>query len=464
MRCPLPLFVTEDNLSLAVDLYELTMAAAYFHEGLDCEATFELFVRKLPPRRGFLVVAGLEQALHYLSTLHFTDDAIAFLRRHPSFAHVPGDFFEFLSTLRFRGTVHAMPEGTVAFAEEPLLRVTAPIIQAQIVETYLLSTIMVQTLIASKAARVVLAAGGRPVVDFGSRRAHGPQAGLLAARAAYIGGCIGTSNVLAARELKIPAIGTAAHSWTLAHDSEEEAFAAYCRTFPRDAVLLIDTYDTLEGARRAVRFKTALSGVRLDSGDLVALSRKVRQILDAAGLRSVRIIASGDLDEDKIARIVAANAPIDAFGVGTEMVTSRDEPVLPAVYKLVQIRQGGRVIPKAKWSEEKASYPLAKQVFRTWHPTTTREHNTPGAERSSREFCRDIIAAAEEALEGDPLLVEVMRDGQLTSTLPEVAAIRERAQVQIAALPAEVRRLENPAPYAVTYSARLLQARENLRP
>jgi nicotinate phosphoribosyltransferase len=260
----------------------------------------------------------------------------AFLRRLPVFAHLPDDFFRFLSGFRFEGDVWGVPEGTLVFANEPILQVRAPLPQAQLVETFLLSLIHFQTLVATKASRVVEAACGREVIDFGTRRAHGPEAGVIAARASFIGGCIGTSNVCAAKEFGIPVFGTAAHSWTLAFDSEQEAFADYHATFPDSTILLVDTYDTLQGIRNALPLGKALKGVRLDSGDLLGSSREVRRILDDAGLTETKILASGDLNEYKVRALVEASAPIDLFGVGTEMVTSKDQPSLGAVYKLVE--------------------------------------------------------------------------------------------------------------------------------
>ena len=445
-REPLSLFVSDDTLALATDLYQLTMAAGYHRERLEMEAAFELFVRRLPPTRGFLLAAGLEQALHYLSHLRFDERSIEYLRGLDTFAQVRPEFFDYLRRFRFTGSVRAIPEGTVVFAEEPLLQVTAPIIEAQIVETWLISTMTYQTVVATKAARIVGAAAGRRVVDFGSRRAPGPQAGVLAARAAFIGGCEGTSNVLAARELGIPPVGTAAHSWTMVHASEEEAFRRYCETFPGNAILLIDTYDTLVGAQRAARFGNLIKGVRLDSGDLVALACRVREILDAAGLQHVRIVASGDLNEHKLADITRRNAPVDAFGVGTEMVTSRDEPALPCVYKLVQTREGDTVTPRFKLSPDKASYPYAKQVLRS------------GGDR----FSGDVIDIADSDLDGEPLLVEVMEEGRLCRELPDIQDIQARAREQVASLPEGVRRIENPDAYRVRYSQRLERVKDEL--
>src|SRR5215470_2653697 len=289
------------SIGLSTDLYELTMAAAYFEEGINERAVFELSVRHLPPPRRYLIVAGLEQAVEYLSALRFTGSDIDYLRRLPAFERVSGEFFDYLREMRFTGDVWAMPEGTAAFAVEPLLRVEAPIIEAQIIETYLLSVINFETLIATKAARMVTAAAGRGIVDFGTRRAHGAEAGLLAARAAFIGGCVGTSNVEAGSLFGIPVFGTVAHSFIMAFDDESSAFRAFLDVFPENATLLLDTYDTISSARMLTReFGHLVQSVRLDSGDLLELSKRVRRIFDQGGMKATRIIASGDLNEYKI--------------------------------------------------------------------------------------------------------------------------------------------------------------------
>lgn len=427
---------------LATDLYQLTMAAAYHAHGRNEPASFELFVRRLPPERSYLVVAGLEQALDYLRTLRFSVDEIAYLRSLPIFAHVAAEFFDYLRDLRFTGDVWAMPEGTIAFAGEPLLRVTAPLIEAQLVETFLLATINFQTLIATKAARIVAAAEGRGVIEFGARRCHGFDAAIYAARAAFIGGCIGTSNVAAGRRFKIPVYGTAAHSFVMAFDREQEAFRAYQQIFPDSTTLLLDTYDTVNAARLATEFGPALRGVRLDSGDLATLAKQVRQILDEAGMQQTKITASGDLDESKITELLAAQAPIDLFGVGTELSTSRDAPALGGVYKLVEITAGGRTIPKMKLSQDKATFPYRKQVWRATAPDSS--------------FAGDLIARADDAdLPGEPLLVPVLSAGANRSPLPNLQEAQTRARGQIAHLPARYKTLREAASYPVTHTAEL---------
>ncbi|MBI1896315.1 MAG: nicotinate phosphoribosyltransferase [Acidobacteria bacterium] len=351
--------------ALITDLYELTMAAGYFEAGKTQErATFELFVRKVPENRPFLIAAGLEQAVDYLLQLRFEEEEIAYLRRSAPLRGVPEAFWDYLRGFRFSGDVFAMPEGTPFFAGEPVLVVRAPLIEAQIPETYLLATIAFQSMVASKAVRVVECAAGRAVIEFGTRRAHSPEAGVLAGRAAYIAGCAGTSNVEAGYRFGIPIYGTAAHSWVQAFPSERKSFEALQSLLGEGTVYLIDTYDTIEGARQAAALGRPLWGVRLDSGDVVGLSREARKILDAAGLKDAKIMVSGDLNEQKVCEIVRAGAPVDAFGVGTELATSADAPNLAAVYKLAEIDVLGIKRYTWKFSPEKTTLPGAKQVFR----------------------------------------------------------------------------------------------------
>ena len=441
---------------LLTDLYELTMAAAYFQDQFRTIASFELFVRKLPHNRGYLLAAGLEQALEFLHNLHFHVDEIDYLRRHPMFAHVPPAFFDYLASFRFTGEVWAVPEGTPVFPDEPLLRVTAPIIEAQIVETYLLSTITFQTLIATKAARLVEASQGRDVVDFGARRAHGPEAGLLAARAAYIGGCQGTSNVEAGLRFGVPTFGTVAHSFIMAHQSEEQAFREFAQLFPENVILIIDTYDTLRAVDKLIRMGICPKGVRLDSGNLADLAKEVRSRLDAAGWQDSQIYVSGDLDEFSISRILAQGAPVNVFAVGTSLVTSRDQPSLGGVYKLVEVHeeQAGtsRQLARftAKFSEDKFTYPGAKQVFRF--------------QDKGGEYRRDVLACADETYaEAEPLLELVMRDGRPVAPSPALEAIRERVRCQLPRLHASVRELSDPEPYPVRVSDRLKNLLQRVR-
>jgi nicotinate phosphoribosyltransferase len=350
---------------LHTDLYELTMAAGYFGSGKAGErAVFELFVRKLPPNRDLLIAAGLQQAVEYLLELRFTGEQIDYLRTVPQLERAESGFWEYLRAFRFTGDVFAMREGTPFFAGEPVLTVSAPLIEAQLPETYLLATIAFQSMIASKAMRVARAAKGRGVVEFGARRAHSPEAGVLAARAAYIGGCIGTSNVEAGFRFRIPVFGTSAHSWVQSFPSEDAAFRALQELLQERTVYLIDTYDTVQGARKVVQLGPPFWGVRLDSGNLAALSKSVRQILDHAGFGDAKIMATSDLNEYRIEELLADDARIDVFGVGTELATSADAPSLGAVYKLVELDVSGIKRYTAKYSPEKQTLPGAKQVFR----------------------------------------------------------------------------------------------------
>jgi nicotinate phosphoribosyltransferase len=442
-----------NNRALLTDLYELTMAAAYFEHRVPLRATFELFVRQLPPERPYLVAAGLDSALGYLENLRFTEDDVTFLRGLSSLQAVSDGFFDYLRQFRFTGDVHAVPEGTLIFGGEPILQITAPIAQAQIVETYLLSVLNFETLIASKAARVVGVAAGRKVWEFGTRRAHGPQAGVRAARAAYVGGCAGTSNVLAGYLYGVPTAGTAAHSWTQSYPNERESFLALLDTFP-DATLLIDTYDTLTGAETAATLGRPVAGVRIDSGDLLEKSRRVREILDHRGLCETRIFASGDLNEYKIQDLVANQAPIDAFGVGTDLATSRDVPALGVVYKLVEVEHDGRVEYKTKFSEQKAHWPGRKQVFRF--------SRTDGDGRPM--FHHDLITCCgEDYLEGTPLLEPVMHGGERLEASQPIGEARERALAGLERLPERYKSLHDGARYPVGHSAKLERLREDLR-
>ncbi len=432
---PVSLWPDPQALGPVTDLYQLTMMAGYAASGMaDQRATFELFVRKLPAGRSYLVFAGLEQAVGDLLRLAFSEEQAAYLRTLPAFAHVDPQWFKALPYLRFRGDVWAVPEGTVVFAGETLLRVEAPLAQAQWVETYLIASLNYATLVASKAARIVEAAGGRPCVDFGARRGHGPHAGFVSARSSYIAGFAGTSHVEAARLLGIPPVGTMAHAWVQSFDRESDAFASFAKTFPENSTLLVDTYHTHEGVRRAAAIEPPINAVRIDSGDLLELSKASREILDSLDRRSTKILVSGDLEEHKIDALVKAGAPIDSFGVGTELITSRDAPSMSMVYKLVAIDGKGRV----KLSPGKRTYPLAKQVYRR---------------RDERgRFAGDHITRWHEPDEGEPLLVPVVHEGQLGVELPSLKAIRDRCRAQTEALPESLRGLNGGGAYPLSYS------------
>ena len=436
--------------ALFTDLYELTMAAAFYREGMREAATFSLFARRLPPTRGFLVAAGLEDALEYARSLQFTPDAVEYLR---SLDRFEPEFLEYLATLRFTGRIRAVPEGTVIFPDEPMLEVTAPVIEAQLLESALLNACHLQTVLASKAARVVVAARGRELAEFGLRRSHGTDAALKAARCAWMAGFGSTSDVLAGRAYGIPVSGTMAHSFVTAFEDELEAFRAYARAFPESAVLLIDSYDTLEGARKAVTVARelaarghALAAVRLDSGDLLALSRQVRRILDEAGFAGVRIVASGGLDEHDIASLVAAGAPVNSFGVGTRLNVSADAPSLDLVYKLV--RYGDRDV--LKLSEGKETWVGAKAVYRSF-----------GA---GGLMAGDVLALEDEPPptgHSESLLQVVMGAGEPLRPPPSLADVRRRCAEQFATLPDDLKRLtgHGEVPVAVSPGLRARQER-----
>jgi nicotinate phosphoribosyltransferase len=436
--------------ALFTDLYELTMAASYFREGMRAPATFSLFVRKLPARRSYLIAAGLQDVLDYLASFRFSDECLNYLRSLDIFA---ADFLAFLRDLRFTGSVRAVAEGTLVFGDEPIVEVTAPIIEAQLVETAVLNFNHLQTLLASKASRSVIAAQGRALVDFGLRRTHGLDAGLKAARCAFLAGVDMTSNVLAGLAYNIPPAGTMAHSYVEAFPREIDSFRAFAQAFPLRTTLLIDTYDTCVAARKAVIVAKEmeargqrLSGVRLDSGDLLRLSKDVRAILDAAGLSYVRIFASGGLDEDEVVRLLENQAPIDAFGIGTRLNVSADAPYLDMAYKLVEY-DGRKVL---KLSEGKRTWVGQKQVFRS---------------RDGRgQLAGDVIGLAEEegASGAEPLLATVMTDGRPARPHPSLPEVRRHCAAQLAALPEEFRRLRDPHAYPVRVSERLAEAQNAL--
>ncbi len=438
------------DLALVTDLYELTMAQSYHEHRMSAPATFSLFIRRFPPDRPYMVAAGLEDVLRYLEAFRFSPEALAYLRSTHIFS---GEFLDSLATLRFTGDVWAMPEGALFLPNEPILEVTAPIIEAQLVETYLINQVNLQSLIATKAARCVVAARGRPLVDFALRRTHGVDAGLKVARCSYLVGFASTSNVLAGQRYGIPVAGTMAHSYVSAFEHEVDAFDAFVRSFPQRSTLLIDTYDTLEGARRAAQVAKEmeargqrLQGVRLDSGDLDALSRGVRRILDEAGCTATLIFASGGLDEFEIDALLQAGAPIDAFGVGTRMGVSADAPWTDMAYKLV--RYGDRAT--LKLSEGKATLPGEKQVYRFYAD--------PG-----RHYQRDVIALREENVPGgEPLLAKVMEHGKPLSPYPTLDHLRARFQREFARLPDPYKALRAGPEYPVAVSLGLQALQEEV--
>jgi len=432
---------------LLTDLYQLTMVQAYLDHGMKADGVFEFFARKLPARRNFLIAAGLEQCLVFLEELRFTPQELDWVRSSGMFQ---SSFPEYLEGFRFTGNVHAMAEGTAFFPDEPILRVTAPLPEAQLVESRLINLIHFQTLIASKAARSVLMAPGKLLVDFGFRRAHGAEAGLMAARASYLAGFHGTATVLAAPLFNIPVYGTMAHSFVQAHDHETLAFEHFARSLPRNVVLLIDTYDTEAAAEKVVQLAPKLArdgiiikGVRLDSGDLADHARKVRRILDEGGLREVTIFASGSVDEYLLKRLSEVEAPIDGFGIGTHLDTSADAPYLDCAYKLVEYAG----LPRRKRSEGKVLWPGRKQVYRRYDGSGRME--------------RDVLTVEEDRQEGEPLIQPVMLSGKRLLPSVPLARLRERALAELSRLPENLRTIDPAPPYPVAVSPKLRElARE----
>jgi nicotinate phosphoribosyltransferase len=434
--------MNEATTPLLTDLYQLNMLQAYLDHGETKTAVFEFFVRKFPSRRGFLVAAGLEQALDFLEGLRFSAEEIDWLAGSGRFDK---RLLDHLTAFRFTGDVHAMPEGTIFFPNEPILRVTAPLPQAQLVETRLINIVHFQSLIASKAARMVLAAPGKLLVDFGLRRAHGSEAGLMAARACYIAGFAGTATMLAEKLYGIPTFGTMAHSFIQAFESETAAFEAFARSRPANLTLLIDTYDTEAAARKIVALAPQLRargvtvrGVRLDSGDMTALSKSVRRILDEGGMSDVTIFASGGLDETSVAEMLQADAPIDGFGIGTSLSTSSDVPALDCAYKLQEYAG----LPRRKRSIGKETWPGRKQVWR--------RHDPDG------RMTGDVISLEGDEQDGEQLIQMVMRGGRRIAPSPALCEIRERAARDIGRLPEPLRRLESDAAYQVQIAQALV--------
>jgi len=443
-------WVNDSNAALLTDLYELTMLQSYFDAGMKETAVFDLFMRRLPRNRNYLVACGLEHVLHYLETFAFSPDAIDYLRSLNRFSSA---FLESLRSFHFTGDVYAVPEGTIVFANEPLIEVVAPLPQAQLVETFVMNQIQLGTLAASKAARVVRSAQGRSVVDFGLRRMQGADAGLKQPRGFYIGGVDSTSSVLAGQMYGIPVAGTMAHSYVQSFDNEIEAFRNFLRAYP-SAILLIDTYDIYRGLDHIIELarefgsEFRVSGVRLDSGDLAMHAREVRRRLDAAGLPQLKIFASSNLDEYEIEKLLAAGVPINGFGVGRNMATSADAPVLDTAYKLTEY--DGR--PRMKLSESKSTLPGRKQIFR---------------ERSDGKTIRDVVALAdEEGIAGEPLLSKVMANGRRTQPPERLVECRERCRSELNSLPERLmslRRVEPGYPVELSRGLSELSARTSDR-
>ncbi len=473
--------MSEPNNTLLCDFYELTMANGYFELGKGDEiAYFDVFFRQVPDGGGFAIAAGLEQVIHYIKNLRFTEDDIAYLRSKNMFSE---GFLDYLRTFRFTGDIYAVPEGTPIFPGEPILTVRAPSMEAQFVETFILLSLNHQSLIATKANRVCRAAQGRPVAEFGSRRAQGADGAILGARAAYIGGCAATACTISDRDYAIPATGTMAHSWVQMFDSEYEAFVAYCKLYPQNATLLVDTYDVLKsGVPNAIRaFREVLvplgiknCGIRLDSGDITYLTKKARKMLDEAGFSDCKIVVSNSLDENIIRDIILQGACIDSFGVGERLITAKSSPVFGGVYKLVAKEENGKVIPKIKISEnpEKITNPHFKKVYRIYD----KETGTASA---------DLMCVYDEVIDEtgpltifDPqqtwktktftsyrlreLLVPVFRNGECVYQSPRIHDIREYCKAEIMTLWDEVKRFENPHRYYVDLSEKLWKVKHDM--
>jgi len=430
--------MTPSTSPLTTDLYELNMIQAYLDRGEDKEAVFEFFVRRLPERRGFLLAAGLEDALDYLETLQFSKAEIDWLKSTGRFR---ANLLDYFAAFRFTGDVHALPEGSVCFPSEPLIRITAPLPQAQLVETRLINILHYQTLVASKAARMVLAAPGKILSDFGLRTAHGAEAGLYSARASYVAGFAGAANVLAGARYGIPIVGTMAHSFVQVHDDEMQAFENFARARPEGVILLIDTYDTENGARKVVELAPRLKadgisirGVRIDSGDLTGSARKVRCILDDGGLKEVIILVSGGVNEDVLQTMMQEKAPIDGFGIGVSLDVSTDVPALDCAYKLQEYAG----TPRRKLSEGKETWPGRKQVWRQYDALA--------------RMRGDILSIEGDTQSGETLIAPVMRAGKRVAPAPTLTQIRARATRDLARLPEPLKRLETGAAYPVTIS------------
>ncbi len=431
------------NSALLTDLYELTMAASYFEHGMNETAVFSLFVRRYPPNRRYFVSCGLKEVLDYLVELQFTEDDLEYLE---STGFFKSDFLSYLENFKFHGDVHALPEGTIFFEEEPILEVTAPLIEAQVIETFLINTINLQSMIATKASRCIHAAGGRSLVDFSFRRTQGIDASIKVAKASYIAGFLGTSNVLAGKQLGIPVYGTMAHSFVSSFDKEIDAFRAFAQTFPENSILLVDTYDSLSGTLKAAQVGKEmagrgehLKGIRLDSGDMAELSQKARHILDEHGLKNSLIFASGAFDEYKIQKILSQKAKIDSFGVGTKMGVSSDAPYLDMAYKIVKYNSE----PVVKLSPGKISLTSDKQVFRFLS--------------SKKLYDHDVIACREENLEGAvPLLVPVLTGGKTIYDSPPLSEIQNQFRENFSRLPEKYKAINKKGPlYPVKISEKL---------
>jgi len=436
------IFRIRDNESLLTDLYEFTMAQSYLENNMqNLVATFEVFIRRLPKNYSYFVVMGVEDSIDKILNLHFSDEDLGYL----SSLGFSNQFLKYIAEIKFEGEIRSVREGTIVFPNEPIMQITAPIIQAQILESFVLNTINLQTTLATKASRVVIAANGKPVVEFGLRRTQGEDAALAAAKCSYAAGAIGTSNVLAGKLYNIPVFGTMAHSFIEAFEDEEKAFEAFAKTFPSRTTILVDTYDTIEGTKKAIKIAKdlekkgyKLSAIRIDSGDLIQLSKECRKLLDDAGLNYVKIMVSGDLDEYKIKELIENGAKVDSFGVGTRMSTSSDAPFVDIVYKLVEIQKNGEKIPIVKLSPQKVTLPLRKQVYR--------KINENGI------FEKDVVAEEDEKFEGMQLLFVFVKDGERIKERETLEQTKGYIKKQIDSLPEELKRIRESNNYKVEVS------------
>jgi nicotinate phosphoribosyltransferase len=454
MEGPKSGFINDQNMILSTDFYELTMGAAYYQYNRDNKikeeddiAVFELFIRKYPKNRNYLIFVGLEQVIHYLQNARFTKKTIEFLRKKEVFKKIDSSFFDdYLPSFKFKLDVWAMREGNFFFPNEPIMKVQGPMFHAQLAETYILNVINYQTIVASKASRIRNVAQDKTLLEFGTRRSHSPLAGVYAARASYIAGFNGTSNVIADIELGINSSGTMAHSFIQKFDNEMESFDLYNDIYGENSILLIDTYDTEQAAKKITKFKNSIKAVRIDSGDLVEHSKKVRKILDENGCERVLIVASSDLNENKIKEILEKNAPIDAFGVGTELATSRDDPSIAGVYKLIEYNNR----PKIKISEDKLTYPGKKQIYRIFN--------------NQREFKEDILMLDNEPapLNSEALLIPVMKEGLLITQLPDINNIQQYCIESIEKLPNKYKNLEENHIFQLKISYKLSELTSSL--
>jgi len=454
MKNPKSGFINDQNLILSTDFYQLTMGAAYYQYNLDNNikekddiAVFNYFVRKYPKNRNYLIFAGLEQVIHYLQNARFSEKTIEFLRKKDVFKEINSSFFdEYLPKFKFKLDVWAMKEGNFFFPNEPIMKIQGPMFHAQMAETYILNVINYQTIVASKASRIKNIAKQKILLEFGTRRSHSPLAGVYAARASYVAGFNGTSNVIADIELGINSSGTMAHSFVQRFYNEMESFDVYTNIYGDNSILLIDTYDTEQAAKKISKFKNSIKAVRIDSGDLVEHAKKVRNILDENGCKNVQIVASSDLNEYKIKKILESNAPIDAFGVGTELATSSDDPTIAGVYKLIEYNNK----PKIKISEEKLTYPGKKQIYRIY--------NKQG------EFREDFLALDSEPAppNSEALLIRVMKEGSLITELPNLNNIQQYYSKNIEKLPNKFKELEENHIFKVRISKKLSELTNSL--